>query len=473
MHADHVLRTARSRGDLVDVEVGGVRRQDGARLGDAVELAEDLLLELHVLEHGFDDQVALGERFEVGAAAEQLHALVDLVHRDTAALRRALVVLAHDAEAALQRLLLSLDDVHRKSLAGEVHRDTATHRAGAENADALDGALRRVFRHVGDLACRSFCEEVVALRLRLRIGVQHCRELRLFFQSLIEGQCRRGFDALDASLGSGEAARLARHFAPEIGKQLGVLTQRVAVRFDVAQPAQRRTVVDELASEGDGVGLERVFADERVENAELDRFGGRNVPSADDQVESALETDEPRHALRASSRRKNAELDLGQTDFCRRHGDAVVAAHRRFESASERGAVNRGDEGLLQGLHLQTDVVGVGRQARLAELFDVGSRDERPALAQQYDGTDGVVADEMFESLLQPLAHVLALGVDRRVVDPEEADSLAVLERDGLTEGFHGSLGSLAFSGGASWGRGLLRRAAYRDHGSWSLDCGW
>ena len=55
--------------DLVDVEIGGVGGEDRARLGDLVELAENLLLDVHILEHRLDDQVAIGEVVEARASA--------------------------------------------------------------------------------------------------------------------------------------------------------------------------------------------------------------------------------------------------------------------------------------------------------------------------------------------------------------------------------------------------------------------
>jgi hypothetical protein len=42
-------------------ERGCVGREDRARLADLVQLAEDLLLHRHVLEHRLDDEVAVGE----------------------------------------------------------------------------------------------------------------------------------------------------------------------------------------------------------------------------------------------------------------------------------------------------------------------------------------------------------------------------------------------------------------------------
>ena len=79
VQADHVLRPRRAGGDLVDVEIGGVGGEDRARLGDLVELAEHLLLDVHILEHRLDDQVAIGERVEVERRLQQAHRLLDLV----------------------------------------------------------------------------------------------------------------------------------------------------------------------------------------------------------------------------------------------------------------------------------------------------------------------------------------------------------------------------------------------------------
>ena len=61
----HMIGPAGDGRDLVDVEIGGVGGEDRALLGDRVELAEDLLLDLHVLEHRLDDEVAIGERIKI------------------------------------------------------------------------------------------------------------------------------------------------------------------------------------------------------------------------------------------------------------------------------------------------------------------------------------------------------------------------------------------------------------------------
>ncbi len=49
VHAEHVLRTFRHRGDLIDVEIGGVGGEHRARLGELVERFEHFLLDRHGL----------------------------------------------------------------------------------------------------------------------------------------------------------------------------------------------------------------------------------------------------------------------------------------------------------------------------------------------------------------------------------------------------------------------------------------
>jgi len=60
---------------------------------------------------------------------------------------------------------------------------------------------------------------------------------------------------------------------------------------------------------------------------------------------------QPRHALRATCARKQADLDLGQTDagFFVVRDHAVVAGERELERAAEADAVNRRRERLAAG----------------------------------------------------------------------------------------------------------------------------
>ena len=65
--------------------------------------------------------------------------------------------------AAIERLLRGLDDRDRDAGLQEVHRDAATHRARADDADLLDRAQRRALGDVIDLGGLALGEEQVAL----------------------------------------------------------------------------------------------------------------------------------------------------------------------------------------------------------------------------------------------------------------------------------------------------------------------
>ena len=70
VHAADLLGPAGDHGHLDHREGGGVGGEDGVGTADAVELAEQGLLDLEVLDHGFDHEVAAGEIGEVGGGGD-------------------------------------------------------------------------------------------------------------------------------------------------------------------------------------------------------------------------------------------------------------------------------------------------------------------------------------------------------------------------------------------------------------------
>ena len=165
---DHRLGSLRHRRDLVDVQRAGVGGQHGAGLADGVELGEHVLLDVHALEHGLDDEIDGGQVVERQRPGDETHATVDVLHREAAVAGAALVVGPHDAEAPVEGLLLRLDDGDGDAGVDEVHGDAAAHGAGADDADRRDRDGRRVGRDVGDLPDLALGEEHVALGGRLR-----------------------------------------------------------------------------------------------------------------------------------------------------------------------------------------------------------------------------------------------------------------------------------------------------------------
>src|SRR4030095_11843214 len=104
-----------------------------------------------------------------------------------------------------------------------------------------------------------------------------------------------------------------------------------------------------------------------------------------------------------------------------------------------------------------------GRDRRLAELRDVGARDERAPGAGDDDRAHRRVVERLLHALVQPLADMLAERVDRGVVHGQHRDATTAVEIDGLGDGCHGgypaSAGSAAGGGGGFTGPGRAPRA--------------
>ncbi len=69
VRADHRLRARSGGGDFVDAQRGSIASENRSRLADAVELAEDFLLERHAFEDRFDHHVDRCEAVVSSASA--------------------------------------------------------------------------------------------------------------------------------------------------------------------------------------------------------------------------------------------------------------------------------------------------------------------------------------------------------------------------------------------------------------------
>ncbi len=151
MHAHNVFGAFGSRGNFVNVEGGGVRRENGARLAHFIQLGEDLFLDGHVLKDGFNHQVDVAEVIVAQAGFDQPHALFHLLGGELAFSGRVLVIAANDCHSAIQGFLLNFNDGGRNAHIGKVHGDSSTHGAGTDNAHTLHLTHRRVLGQTFDL----------------------------------------------------------------------------------------------------------------------------------------------------------------------------------------------------------------------------------------------------------------------------------------------------------------------------------
>ena len=157
--ADDPLGAARGRGDRIDVERRGIRGEDRSGLAHAVQLGEDLLLQLHALEHRFHDDVDLGKTVVAERRADQLQALGHELPGEAAALDRARVVFPDRGQAALERRGIGLLQDDRDAGVAVDHRDAGPHRARAHDGRLAHLKDRRVLGDIGDLGDFALSEE--------------------------------------------------------------------------------------------------------------------------------------------------------------------------------------------------------------------------------------------------------------------------------------------------------------------------
>ncbi len=120
-------------------------------------------------------------------------------------------------------------------------------------------------------------------------------------------------------------------------------------------------------------GLRRIAFEQLVDQADLQALVALDRLAGDDHLHGLRRTDHARQPLRAAGARQQAELHFGQAEVGVLGGDAEVAAQRGFETAAERIAVDRGNDGARRVLQQIENFMQARRLRRLAELADVGA----------------------------------------------------------------------------------------------------
>ena len=410
MRADDLFRARGRGGDLVHVERRGIGRQDRLGLADRIEPREDLLLEVHLLEHRLDDDVGVLDVGVVGGAADQEHARIHVLLGDAAARDAALVILADHGEALVQRLRVGLQHAHGNAGVGEVHGDAAAHGAAADDRGRLDGLHGRIGRHVGNLGGLALGEEGVALALGLLGADAFDEELALLLHALVEGEGERVLHALDAARRRDHAAGAPRDaLARALEQPLRVL----GGNHPVPGARERAALGHDLLGEGDRARGE-IALDHGVEQAERLGLHGRDRLAAEDHVERGRDPDHARQALGAAGAGRDAQLDLRLAEPRRGVADPVMAAQGQLEPAAHGDAVDRSHDRLravLGRLDHRPQVRVLGRRA---ELADVGAAGEAAPAPDQHQGLDLGVGRGLFHARDQGRAQRLAERVDRR-----------------------------------------------------------
>ena len=132
------LGSSGGAGDGVHIERRGVRREHRSRLRDPVETAENLLLDRHVLEDRFHQEIRVAELFEPGGApdAAPLALRFRRVHPPPAHGPREASL--DGGRAPRPRLVRGLEYRDRDPRRGDGHRDPAPHGSEADDRGASD-----------------------------------------------------------------------------------------------------------------------------------------------------------------------------------------------------------------------------------------------------------------------------------------------------------------------------------------------
>mmetsp|Transcript_47463 Transcript_47463/g.141734 ORF Transcript_47463/g.141734 Transcript_47463/m.141734 type:complete len:251 (+) Transcript_47463:742-1494(+) len=152
-------RVLQHRGDLVDVQAAGVRPEEGVRPAVLLQVAEDLLLELHDLGHGLNDRIDVRQVLVTDRRLDEPHEPLEIRLRDLALLSLRLPQRPDLLHAVVEPLLLRVLEDHGDALLREAHRDAPAHQPSAQDADLLQ--RRRGCRDAGDLGCGPLREEQV------------------------------------------------------------------------------------------------------------------------------------------------------------------------------------------------------------------------------------------------------------------------------------------------------------------------
>ena len=150
---------------MSSVEVLEARMVSGLR--HLVQLGESFLLERHLLEDRFDDDVRLLEAIVVEGRLNPSEVLIHLLLSHPAAFDALSVILLDGFQATIELLLADLLQDHRNAGVRVGHGDAAAHRARTDDGSFLYGDRGRLLADAGHARDGSISKENVDQRLGL------------------------------------------------------------------------------------------------------------------------------------------------------------------------------------------------------------------------------------------------------------------------------------------------------------------
>ena len=183
--------------------------------------------------------------------------------------------------------------------------------------------------------------------------------------------------------------------------------------------------------------LDKVALDQPIDQADGSSFLTADHAAAGGHFKRLGNARDARQALGATSAGEESKLDLGDSEFCGGNGDAVVTAERDLKPPAERGAVDRGNDGLGTSLDPVDDFGEPWKHRRLAKFGDVGAGEERLPGAGNDHRLDACVALGLLDRGDEALANGGAERVHRGVIGRNDQDVTVAGRRDG---GSHAAL---------------------------------
>ena len=332
----------------VDRQRRGVGGEDRALLQQRLRLGIGVRLDLAILEHGLDDEVAVFQHAIVGGGADAGHHGVAVAFLGAALLDQ---IVDHGLGVALALVgafLVAVDQHHVDAGARRDVTDAGAHEAGADHGKFLHFGRRHVGRTPCALVQFLHRQEQAADHRRGFVGAQHAREIARFdAQRRIDRQLQAFIDAAHDGarrriivVGLAAVDRIARreHLHAHLGEHgtTGKLETLFIPRRDRLAAALDPVLcgLDHLGGRNDG--MDQI---ECLGPGEVDRL------ALQQQLHRILRRDDARHALGAAGAREQADLHFRQAEPGLRvvGGDAVVAGQRQLETAAEREAIDGGD----------------------------------------------------------------------------------------------------------------------------------
>jgi hypothetical protein len=427
MQPQHIARPGRRAGDGIDIQIGGVGRQHRARLRHIVEVAEDRLLDGQILERRFDHQIDPGERVHPARQAQAvLERGIARRFRHLAAFHRPVEIGRDRRPRPGAAVIVAFDQGHRQP--GKQHRrgNARAHHAPADDAGLGDRAGRRA--GFGDFAHRPLDEEGMDQPGPLR-AVEAGVEQRAFPRQPLVQRQGAGGHRLDTAM-RGEQMALA------LPQPLGGPGERRRIGRRRQRPgAARRKAARDHRIGGFDRGIARRGRDHPIDKPHIPRRGRADSPARGDKVERGGNTDQPRCALGSARAGDDPERHLGKAKHHPVDGHPCMGGKRHLKPAAQGDAVqDRHNRGRAVLDHL-ANLRQPGLRRRLAELANIGARDERPPAPVKRDGPDAPIGIEPAQRRHQPRPECGRGGIHRRVVDRDERGLAVPFDIDRVCHG--------------------------------------